>query len=137
MEKTIFEKIISREISAHIVYEDEHTIAFLDINPSIKGHTLVVPKKPIKDITECDEETAVQLMKTLIKISRAVKKGCSAPAVNIFNNSGAEAGQVVFHLHFHIIPRYAREEFGHLPHTTYANNDEAEKFRESIKKSIE
>ena len=112
MNKTIFEKIIDREIPANIVYEDDHVIAFMDAFPIVKGHTLVVPKKVIENIYDLDEDTGAKVMKTITKVANAVKDAFEPAGLNVVQNNGAYASQSVFHLHFHIIPRYKEEHDG-------------------------
>lgn len=106
MSKTIFEQIIDREIPASIVYEDDDVIAFLDAFPISKGHTLVVPKKPIENIFDLDKENGHKLMTTIQEIASAVNTAFKPKGMNILQNNGAFASQSVFHIHFHIIPRY-------------------------------
>jgi Diadenosine tetraphosphate (Ap4A) hydrolase and other HIT family hydrolases len=112
MNKTIFEKIIDREIPANIVYEDDDVIAFMDAFPIVKGHTLVVPKQPIENIFDLDEETGTKLMSVITKVSTAVRDAFQPAGLNVVQNNGAYASQSVFHLHFHIIPRYKEEHDG-------------------------
>ncbi len=133
---TIFSKIIRREIPAQIVYEDEHTLAFLDIAPVAPGHTLVIPKKYFRNIFDVDEETLAAVMETVRKITPAVRDAVSAKGVQINSNHEAEAGQIVFHLHFHIIPRRDRSEFEFWPHKKYEPGEAqatAEKIRALLK----
>jgi len=135
MEKTVFQKIIDREIPADIVYEDAQTIAFLDIAPNAPGHTLVIPKKPVVNIFDIDEETLNAVMSTVRKIAPAVRDAVGAHGVHINSNHGDAAGQEVPHLHFHIIPRHSREEFTFWPHITYAQGEAgtiAEKIRTQL-----
>jgi len=115
MEDTIFSKIIRRELPAEIIYEDDDTLAFLDINPNVPGHTLVIPKKPVRNIFDADDATLAAVMRTIRIVAPAVRDGVSAKGVHINSNHEAEAGQIVFHLHFHIIPRHTREEFEFWP----------------------
>lgn len=112
MNKTIFEKIIDREIPANIVYEDDDVIAFMDAFPIVKGHTLVVPKQPIENIFDLDEQTGAKLMSVITKVSTAVRDAFQPAGLNVVQNNGAYASQSVFHLHFHIIPRYKEEHDG-------------------------
>ncbi|PKK87871.1 MAG: diadenosine tetraphosphate hydrolase, partial [Tenericutes bacterium HGW-Tenericutes-7] len=107
---TIFEKIIAREIPAHIVYEDEKTIAFLDISQATKGHTLVVPKKAYPNIYEMDTNILKEVIAVTQKIAVAVKDAFHASGVNILSNNDEIAGQTVFHFHFHVIPRYTKDD---------------------------
>lgn len=129
---TIFSKIISGSIPADKVYETEKVLAFLDILPSVKGHTLVIPKKQIRDIFELEGEDAKDLMEAIVKVSNAVKEATGAKGVNIISNNGSEAGQEVFHLHFHVIPRFKREEFPKLPHKSYESEKEKANFAKNI-----
>ncbi len=136
MEDTIFMKIIRREVPAEIVYEDADTIAFLDVKPTAPGHTLVVPKKPVQNIFDADDETLVAVMRTVRKISPAVRDAVGAHGVHINSNHGEAAGQIVFHLHFHIIPRHDRNEFSFWPQHDYPKSAAAaiaEKIRTGIK----
>lgn len=103
---TIFEKIINKEIPAYIVYEDHLALAFLDISQATKGHTLVVPKKPYKDIFEIPEDLLMHLIMISKKIAIATNKAFNPDGINILNNNKESAGQTVFHFHIHVIPRY-------------------------------
>lgn len=105
----IFEKIICREIPATIVYEDDDTLAFMDIGPVIKGHTLVIPKVCYNPITETPDDVLAKLMMVCKRIAAAQIKGLGAEGVNVIQNNGASAGQVVPHIHFHVIPRFAAD----------------------------
>ena len=107
---TIFSKIIAREIPAHIVYEDELVIAFLDIVQATKGHTLVVPKTEYSDIFDVPEDVLLHVMRVAQKVSKAISIAFQPEGMNILSNNGAVAGQTVFHFHLHLIPRYQREE---------------------------
>lgn len=134
---TIFAKIIRREIPADIVYEDADTIAFLDIHPNAPGHTLVVPKKPVRNIFDADDETLAQVMRTVRKIAPAVKDAVGASGMHINSNHESAAGQLVFHLHFHLIPRHDRSEFEFWPKDEAADRDRptiAEKIRAALAK---
>lgn len=102
----IFCKIIAGEIPSAKVYEDEHVFAFLDISQVTKGHTLVIPKAHVKDIYETSDEIASQLFARVPKIAQAIEKSFNPKGINILSNTGEAAGQSVFHLHLHLIPRY-------------------------------
>ena len=119
MEDTIFMKIIRREIPAEIVYEDADTLAFLDVKPTAPGHTLVVPKKLVRNIFDADDETIAAVMRTIRKIAPAVRDAVGAYGVHINSNHGEAAGQIVPHLHFHIIPRRDRNGFSFWPQSEY------------------
>ncbi len=103
MSQTIFSKIINREIPADIVYEDDHALAFRDINPQAPLHVLVIPKKPIDMLSSAiaeDQEVLGYLMLTAAKVARQEGYG---DAFRLVVNNGADAGQTVFHLHLHVL----------------------------------
>jgi len=106
LETSIFTKIINREIPADIIYEDDKVIAFFTIEPINYGHTLVVPKKPIVNIFDGDNETLSQMIMVAKKIATALIDEKLAEGINIVMNNGAVAGQEVFHAHLHVIPRH-------------------------------
>src|SRR5215470_2041878 len=107
MADTIFSKIIAGEIPCHRVYEDDKLLAFLDINPLSKGHTLIIPKEPAVTIDQLSDESAAAIGRVLPRLSRAVLRATGATAFNILQNNGVGAHQAVMHVHFHIIPKYA------------------------------
>jgi len=107
---TIFSKIIAREIPSHIIYEDELVIAFLDISQATKGHTLVVPKVEYSDIFDVPEDLLAHVIRVTQRVSKAISIAFQPEGMNILSNNGAVSGQTVFHFHFHLIPRYTREE---------------------------
>ncbi len=101
----IFAKIIRGEAPCFKVYEDTYTLAFMDIMPQAEGHTLVIPKEPARDLFDLSAEGATALIHSTQKIAAAVKKVTEAPGMMIVQLSGSAAGQTVFHVHFHVIPR--------------------------------
>lgn len=102
----IFAKILRGEIPCTKVCEDEHTLAFMDIMPQADGHTLVIPKKPSTMLLDADASVFAPLFATVQKVARAVKAGMNADGITITQFNGPAAGQTVFHLHVHIIPRW-------------------------------
>lgn len=103
----IFAKILRGEIPATRVFEDEHTLAFMDVMPQSDGHTLVVPKAPAENLFDLDPEMAATVMRNGQIIAAAVKRAFNADGITLMQFNGAEAGQTVFHFHLHIVPRYA------------------------------
>ncbi|QDU71663.1 HIT family protein [Mucisphaera calidilacus] len=101
----IFCRIVAGDIPCHKLHKDEHTLAFLDINPTAPGHTLLIPKAHNARLDEMPGETMAKLGAVLPRLAGAVAGAVGAPGYNILQNNGAEAGQAVFHVHFHIIPR--------------------------------
>jgi histidine triad (HIT) family protein len=106
MAETIFSKIIRGELPCHKVYEDDSVLAFLDINPLCAGHVLVVPKENAATVDQLTDESAAAIGRVLPRLSRAVMKATGTSEYNILQNNGAGAHQAVFHVHFHIIPKY-------------------------------
>lgn len=106
MADTIFGKILRGEIPCHRVYEDEHVLAFLDVNPLSRGHTLVIPKEPAATLDQLSDDAAAAIGRVLPRISRAVLAATGATAYNVLQNNGQAAHQAVFHVHFHVIPKY-------------------------------
>ncbi|AJF61864.1 TPA: HIT family protein [Candidatus Woesearchaeota archaeon] len=122
-ENCIFCKIIAGKIPTLKVYEDKDVMAFLDIAPANKGHTLIVPKKHSKDMLEDNNKDLAAVMKAAKKISAAVMKAVSAEGFNFIANTGPVAGQVVFHTHFHIIPRFENDGLKHWPKKDYSEDE--------------
>ncbi|NLC96466.1 MAG: HIT family protein [Erysipelotrichaceae bacterium] len=102
----IFCKIVNNEIPSYKVYEDDDFLAILDITQTTDGHTLVFPKKHVKDILEIDDETLSKLIILTKKLSENIMTKMNATGLNLLNNTNESAGQSVHHIHFHIIPRY-------------------------------
>ena len=103
---TIFSKILAGEIPCHRLYEDEYVLAFLDIFPLSKGHTLVIPKQEVATLDRLSDEAAAAIGRVLPRLSRAVPRATGASAFNVLQNNGTAAHQEVQHVHFHIIPKY-------------------------------
>lgn len=131
----IFCKIINREIPSDVVYEDGQTLAFLDIHPVSRGHTLVIPKKHVRDLLDADEDTLKSVMMRVKKVAHAVMKATGADGFNLSINTGEASGQVVFHLHFHIIPRFKTDNLKPWPHMDSEPKTRSE-IAEAIKKSL-
>ena len=101
----VFARILRGELPSTKVYEDEHSLAFLDIMPSAKGHTLVIPKESAETILDLSSAGASALIMTTQRIARAVKKALACDGVMLVQLNGAAAGQSVPHVHFHVLPR--------------------------------
>ena len=102
----IFARILRGEVPAHKVFEDTHTLAFMDVMPQAEGHTLVIPKWAAENLFDLPQESLVATILTTQRVARAVKKAFDAPGIMIAQLNGRDAGQSVFHTHFHIVPRY-------------------------------
>ncbi len=132
----IFARILRGEIPSIKVYEDDKTLAFMDVMPQSDGHTLVIPKEPAENIFELSPEGAAALMATTQKVAKAVKKGLGVPGIMVAQLNGAPAGQSVFHVHFHIIPRSGGADFG-LHARNMENPDKLKALAEKIKAALE
>lgn len=135
-EKTIFAKIIAGEIPCIKIYEDADTFAFLDIQPNAIGHTLVVPKVRYENIHELPDEIASAMFRTVKKIAGATKTALNSDGTKIIMNNGSASGQVVFHAHIHIIPRFEGDKFRSGEHLKYKDGEAgavAAKIRAEIK----
>jgi histidine triad (HIT) family protein len=107
MAETVFTKILRGEIPCHRVYEDDKVLAFLDVNPIARGHTLVIPREAAETLDQLSEDSAAAIGRVLPKLARAVLAATGATAYNVLQNNGPLAHQAVFHVHFNIIPKYA------------------------------
>lgn len=137
MSETIFSKIIDGEIPSFKIYENEHVYAFLDISQVTKGHTLLIPKKASPNIYETDAETMKHISEALPIVANAIKKAFNPDDLNIIQNNGEFASQSVYHIHFHLIPRYKDDidGFGYIWETNEDKLDDAKK--EEIAKAIQ
>lgn len=132
MTDCIFCSIIAGEIPSTRVYEDDTCVAFLDINPVVPGHTLVVPKVHSPSFIETESEAVSGLGPVLQRVASACVKGIGAQGCTISTNNGAAAGQTVLHVHWHIIPRRTGDGLKLWPQKTYAQGEQ-EKVAASIR----
>lgn len=130
----IFCKIINKEIPAEQVYEDEKTLAFLDIKPVHPGHTLVIPKKHAANLEEIDVDDLQALIFIVKKIGKMLKDKLGVPGYNVVVNNDPVAGQEVPHLHFHIIPRHFDDNLKVLPQNE--DNKESKETNEEVLKKL-
>jgi histidine triad (HIT) family protein len=103
---SIFSKIVSGEIPSFKIYEDDQTFAFMDINPASRGHTLVICKAEHPDLFAILPDTLAAVARTTQRVAQAIQAALQPDGLNIIQNNGAAAGQVVFHYHVHLIPRW-------------------------------
>ena len=135
MTDCIFCKIIKGEIPSQKVYEDETVYAFLDIAPINKGHTLVIPKEHHEKFMETDDAVLADVVQKVKKIAKAVKDAVQADGINIGVNNDKAAGQLVFHTHFHIIPRFNNDGLKTWPNKEYKEG-EMKDYKEKIRKEL-
>jgi len=134
----IFCRIVANELPSARVYEDELALAFLDINPVSKGHTLVIPKSHYPSLPETPDEVLAGVMRVVRKVAIAQMKGLNVSSLNVTQANGALAGQVVPHLHFHVIPRYesARDARNWTP-GSYTDQAEMVSYAEKIRRGLD
>jgi histidine triad (HIT) family protein len=114
MSDCLFCRIVSGEIPATKVHEDERTIAFMDINPVTRGHLLVIPRTHSRDLLDIAPQDLAGTMQTAQLVAAKAARALDADGVNVVNNCGAAAGQTVFHFHVHVVPRTFKDGF-HVP----------------------
>jgi histidine triad (HIT) family protein len=119
----LFCKIVSGKIPAENIYEDEDTLAFLDIHPINRGHTLVIPKEHYKNMYEIPAEKFTRVMRTAHLLAPKVKQAVGAHGINIGINNDGPAGQLIFHLHVHVIPRFEDDGFAHWHGNPYQDGE--------------
>ncbi len=131
----IFCKIIRKEIPKYYVYEDDVVVAFLDIHPTQKGHTLIIPKTHSDTFLETDDVVLARCASVAKKIGKAVTSAVGADGVNIITNNGLAAGQIIFHLHTHVIPRFTGDGLMQWPDGAYAPGEE-QSIQEAIRNHL-
>ena len=134
-DQNIFAKILRGEIPAIKVYEDEKTLAFMDIMPQADGHTLVIPKSPAITLLDLNPEDAAYTIQIVQKVARAIEKALDRKGIVLMQLSGEEAGQTVPHIHFHLIPSSVHQLGKHG--STMGDQEKIKALAEKIKASIE
>ncbi len=136
MDDCVFCKIVRGELPSEKLYEDEYTLAFMDISPANKGHALIIPKEHHETILDTPNELMEKLGACTKKIAEGVTKAVGADGFNVLSNNKKAAGQLVFHLHFHIIPRFENDDIDMtFPHKKY-DEGETEEYAENIRKNM-
>lgn len=131
----VFCKMVAGEIPLYKVYENDEVLAFLDNNPVNYGHTLIIPKEHHENLIDTPDDLLCEIITVVKKLAPAVKAAVGLKAHNVIVNSGEEAGQVVFHTHFHIIPRFKGDGFGKFRVGPYKEG-QAEKMVKKIKENL-
>jgi histidine triad (HIT) family protein len=132
----VFAKILRGEIPCARVFEDDKTLAFMDVMPQSDGHVLVIPKEAAENLFELSPEGARALIATTQRVAKAVRKAMNASGIMLAQLNGAEAGQSVFHVHFHIIPRSGGADF-RLHARQMERPDKLKLFAEKIRAGLE
>ncbi len=134
-EDCIFCKIVKKELPSNVVYEDEKIVAFLDIFPINKGHVLVIPKEHYVNMFDVPEDTLQELIVKVKVVAEALNK--ISDGVNVMQSNKKAAGQVIDHIHFHVIPRYGDDGLKLWPGKKYDSEDEVKTTSEEIKKGVD
>ena len=135
MEECLFCKIVKGELPSSKIYEDEYTLAFLDLFPVNKGHSLVISKEHYKNIFDVPEESLSKISSVMKNVADAVKNGVNADGISIAQSNGKDAGQVISHIHFHVMPRFKNDGLKLWPQGKYEEG-EMDKFKEDISKFL-
>jgi histidine triad (HIT) family protein len=136
MEPTVFEKIINRELPADIIFEDSNLIVILDISPNNPGHALVIPKTKSVTIIDTPDHILCSLITTVRNIAPIIMKAVGAQGFNLHVNNGDSAGQMVPHLHFHIIPRFKEDGLTHWHRNITQSHEERSLLAKEISKML-
>ena len=120
----IFCKIAAGEIPSRKIYEDKDLFAIMDLSPTSKGHSLIIPKEHYTNIYDIDEEIAGKVMKTAKKLATKMTVALNCDGFNLLQNNGETAGQTMFHFHMHLIPRYKDADNNMLKFTSVSFSDE-------------
>jgi histidine triad (HIT) family protein len=108
----VFCRIVAGQLPATFVYQDDDVVGFLDLFPVVSGHTLIVPRRHTTNLLDCPGELAGRLFAVSARVAAAVLKATGADGFNVWSANGRAAGQTVFHLHLHVLPRFAADQFG-------------------------
>ena len=134
---SIFSRIVSGEIAALKIYEDHETLAFMDISPATRGHTLVICKHEYPDLFSIPPTTLAAVMHTTQQVALALRNVVAPDGINIIQNNGAAAGQTIFHFHVHLIPRWEGDKAVRLWQPGSADQDELRALAEQLSAAIQ
>jgi len=135
-DQNVFGKILRGELPCHKIFEDEHTLAFMDVMPRCDGHCLVIPKAPSRNLLDIAPDDLASLMTSVQAVMRAVKQAYGADGITLQQFSEAAGGQEVFHTHVHVLPRFNGVRLG-LATSVMADNDELAAHAEKISAALE
>ncbi len=136
MSDCVFCKIVSGEIAAEVLFEDEHVVSILDINPIHFGHALIIPRTHCRDFLDVDPRFYASLLTAARVVTGALVKGLNLEGYNLFSNNGRSAGQSVFHFHLHVTPRYPDDEIRFVLELKKYKNDEMKRYADLIRHNI-
>ncbi len=131
-----FCRLARKEDEASIVFEDEKTLAFLDIRPVNDGHTLVIPKNHYENIYEIPDDEVADIYKVVKRVASAIRKGVKPDGISVAQHNGRAAMQRIFHLHVHVIPRYEGQRFPRPDELSVANREKLEEVAKEIRRYV-
>ncbi len=132
----IFCKIVQKQAPASSIYEDQTTLAFLDIRPLTMGHTLVISKEHYMDIFDIPEHAFCQMHTTAKRVAKAVKAATNADGISIFQQNGKAAGQDIFHIHIHVVPRFMGQKLASFSSLELVDRDVLDKWAKKIARHL-
>jgi len=135
-EGCVFCKIVRKAVPASIIYEDDAVLAFLDIRPLSKGHTLIIPKAHYETIFDIPEELLAKVHKVAKHVAAAVKKSTKADGISIIQQNGRAANQDIFHLHVHVIPQVEGQRLPQFSRTVNSSREQLDQVAAQIKKEL-
>ena len=133
MDECLFCKIADKRVKSRVIYEDDSTMAFLDINPGSVGLTIFIPKKHYDTIFDMSEEDICKMFITVAKVAKAIDKIIKPEGINVFQNNRSAAGQVVNHAHVHIFPRFHGDGIDFKWRRVVLDSDDLDRIAEKIK----
>jgi histidine triad (HIT) family protein len=133
----VFCKIARKQAPASYVYEDENVLAFLDIRPLNEGHTLVIPKEHYVTIFEVPEELVAHLHRIVKRVALAVRESTKADGISIIQQNGKAAGQEIFHLHVHVIPRYEGQKLPRFGEISEADREKLDQVAANLRRHMQ
>jgi histidine triad (HIT) family protein len=136
VEYCIFCKIVRRQAPSSIIYEDEKILAFMDIRPVSEGHTLIIPKQHFVDIFDTPNNLLAGTHIVTKQVAVAVKKATRADGISVVQQNGKAAGQDIFHMHVHVIPRFEGKKMPHFNELAVASREELDAVASRIKKEL-
>lgn len=135
-EDCIFCKIVRRQVPSSIVYEDEKILAFTDIRPVSEGHTLIIPKEHCVDVFDTPNELLAETYIVTKKVAAAVKRATNADGISVVQQNGKAAGQDIFHIHVHVIPRFEGKKMPHFNELAVASREKMDEVAARISKKM-
>lgn len=137
MSDCIFCQVVAKALPSALVYEDAHVYAFLDIHPVHPGHVLVIPKVHLTLLPELSLETVTSVMAVVQRVGRALMQEMGVEGFNILQNNGAAAGQVIPHVHFHVVPRYVNDGLRMWPASSYSSEQQKQETCERLRMALQ